>query len=345
MTAPTNTGSLTFEEALAIAASAQAALTSADVVTSSVSQLAEQVISVREAAADWATNLIIGLWRDVDPYVGNEVQAFTEAAAEYMATAQTTVVRAAAASQQRQLATMGVQTSATPSNPLDVRGTPVVADDGTITVGRGTSNVTYQDGGRRVVDLDEDATTVGMFNRPARVQRYLESKGVGSVEARVAAEDRLSLLVGDNVMLAQRLAEAEIIAQAASIDERITGLRRVIHPELSRTGVCGLCIAAADRIYKVADLMPIHDRCKCTAAAVTDEFDPADELNSTDLGELYRLSSGTSAAELKRLRYQVDEHGELGPVLIPARKLKPRKPQEPARRRRTQPIPSRASAR
>jgi hypothetical protein len=43
--------------------------------------------------------------------------------------------------------------------------------------------------------------------------------------------------------------------------EDVTGYRRVIHPELSKSGTCGLCVAAADRIYYVDDLMPIHTNC------------------------------------------------------------------------------------
>ena len=57
---------------------------------------------------------------------------------------------------------------------------------------------------------------------------------------------------------------------------------------------------------------------------MTEDYDPADELNAVDLSQLYRDSGGTSGAHLKRTRYQVDEHGELGPVLVPKAKYKPR---------------------
>ena len=80
-----------------------------------------------------------------------------------------------------------------------------------------------------------------------------------------------------------------------------------------------MCIAAAERIYHIAELMPIHDRCKCTVAVVTEDHDPADELNKADLKQLYEDAGGTSAAHLKRTRYQVDEHGELGPDSCPSR--------------------------
>jgi hypothetical protein len=328
---------LTYAEALAAVAAARAAVVPAETITATTAQLAESVIAVREQSTQWAVNIIGRLFRGVDVYDGEQVQAFAEQAAVHMVSAQTATARTAAAAQAQILSTMGVRVPRpTPSNPTDVRGTPSIDEDGAATVEQGRARVDYAAEDRPViVDLDEDATTVGMFNRPARTQRYLESIGKGSVEARVAAEDRLSLLVGDNVMLAQRLAEAEIIAQAAAVDDRVTGMRRVIHPELSRTGVCGLCIAAADRLCSVRELAPVHGRCKCTVAAVTEEFDPADELNTADIGALYGLAGGTSGAQLKRTRYQVDEHGELGPVLVPAPR-KPRTSPQPTPRRRAQ---------
>jgi hypothetical protein len=90
------------------------------------------------------------------------------------------------------------------------------------------------------------------------------------------------------------------------------------------SGYYRLHIAASDRIYHVGQLLPIHGNCKCTIAAVTEDYDPADDLNAIDLNQLYKDSGGTSGAHLKRTRYQVDEHGELGPVLVPKAKYKPR---------------------
>ena len=86
----------------------------------------------------------------------------------------------------------------------------------------------------------------------------------------------------------------------------------------------GLCVAAPTGCTQWRELRPIHDRCKCTTAPVTEEHDPADNLNAVDLARIYELSGGTSGAHLKRTRYQIDEHGELGPVLVPSRKYKPR---------------------
>lgn len=101
----------------------------------------------------------------------------------------------------------------------------------------------------------------------------------------------------------------------------ILGYRRLTHPERSETGVCGLCLAAADRIYTLAELLPIHGRCKCTVAPITSDYDPG-ESNLVDLERLYRAAGATvdkrqstKGRDLKNVRYQVDEHGELGLVL------------------------------
>jgi hypothetical protein len=106
------------------------------------------------------------------------------------------------------------------------------------------------------------------------------------------------------------------VANAADV----SGYRRVIHPELSRSGTCGLCIAAADRIYKVDDLMPIHTSCACEPMPIVRGVDPARVFNGADTTELYRrvlaaAGGETAAAKLRATRVQVSAHGELGPVL------------------------------
>jgi hypothetical protein len=54
----------------------------------------------------------------------------------------------------------------------------------------------------------------------------------------------------------------------------IRGYRRVIHPELSKGGTCGLCVAASDRIYHVSELRAVHGRCECTTLPIVGEQDP-----------------------------------------------------------------------
>lgn len=99
----------------------------------------------------------------------------------------------------------------------------------------------------------------------------------------------------------------------------IDGYRRVIHPELSRGGVCGMCIAASTREYHVENLMPIHHECECTVLPVAGKNDPGLDLNMKSYQQALKLSDGkTDIQSLTKTRFRVDEHGELGPVLAPA---------------------------
>ncbi|NEG55462.1 hypothetical protein [Bifidobacterium platyrrhinorum] len=92
--------------------------------------------------------------------------------------------------------------------------------------------------------------------------------------------------------------------------------RRVIHPEMSKTGTCGLCAVAATNVFGTADLLPMHDNCRCTVAPITAGNDPGLLLNREDLDSIYKAANNsTSAADLKQLRVQVMNHSELGPIL------------------------------
>jgi hypothetical protein len=98
----------------------------------------------------------------------------------------------------------------------------------------------------------------------------------------------------------------------------ITGWRRVVHPELSRSGTCGLCIAASTRIYKTGDLMPLHDNCHCEPVPIVlGKADPGLELDELAFHRLYSTSGGNTAAALKKTRWTVHQNGEIGPVLAP----------------------------
>jgi hypothetical protein len=104
----------------------------------------------------------------------------------------------------------------------------------------------------------------------------------------------------------------------------------MIRPEMSKGGTCGLCIAASTRLYRVENLMPIHDRCWCLvvpAVARGRTVDPAEVLNeedlaqvlptsTSDLGGVYKAAGGATFGEqLKRTRFQINDHGELGAVI------------------------------
>lgn len=84
---------------------------------------------------------------------------------------------------------------------------------------------------------------------------------------------------------------------------QVIGYRRVVHPELSKGGSCGLCLVASTRMYSRPDLKPVHDRCHCEVLPVTREHDPGDSLNRIDLGDLYDAAGDRNrAAPLKRVR-------------------------------------------
>ena len=119
------------------------------------------------------------------------------------------------------------------------------------------------------------------------------------------------------------VAEADATAsmnQAIADRYRTSGVkqfRRVIHPELSRSGTCGLCVAASTRVYRMRDMLPLHGGCNCTISPLG-SGDPGLDLNADDLRALYRKAGGTSAARLRRTKYRVEQHGELGLTLVPA---------------------------
>lgn len=327
MTAPADR--LTYRQAAAAAKAIHAAGSAAPDPVSTVANMAEQIIAARENAAAWAKTAVRHLWAAVDPYDPKQVQVFAEQAAALLGSAQTAAVRVAAAGQAQQLAAAGIVVNAAPSNPIDVRAPGAVVKGGQLVLHHGAAHVDYAGTGGPVKVSKADMSTQGVFQRPAAVFRYATS--VDAADAAGQAVARIDSLIDDNLMLAQRLAQQQVLVAAVNLDTggtrsgpKVIGYRRLIHPELSRGGTCGMCIVAADRIYSVAELMPIHAECKCTVGAVTEDHDPADDLNAVDLAQLYKDSGGNSAAHLKRTRYQVDEHGELGPVLVPKKAYKPR---------------------
>ncbi|RIT32736.1 hypothetical protein D2E76_23285 [Mycobacteroides abscessus] len=321
---------VSYSDALAAAATAyaaQQATPKSEAVLAVATASSTSIIAVRERAAAYAKSALRTLWATVNPYSDQSVQDFATQAARVMQSAQTASVRGAAAAMTQQLSVMGVPTKAQPTNPLDVRARGVKVHGGALRLVREPSKVDYADGSGTEVSV-HDMSTEQIFTRPAVGFRWIESEGGTREDAARESGLRIDTLVEDNLMLAQRLAQAEMIAQAVDLDNlgksKIIGTRRIIHPELSSTGTCGLCIAAADRIYRVTELLPIHNKCKCTYGVITEDFDPADQLNSMDLSQLYDDAGGTSAAHLKRTRYKVDEHGELGPVLVPKKAYEPR---------------------
>lgn len=149
------------------------------------------------------------------------------------------------------------------------------------------------------------------LERVAAEYRRHTANGLDEDTARDRAVNRARLIVDEDLSLASREASRQVFTRTPGV----TGYRRVIRPELSAGGSCGLCVAASDRTYSRGDLMPLHDRCKCETLPIVGTNDPGRSLNETELAELYEQAGGNTAEKLKRARVVVHEHGELGPVL------------------------------
>lgn len=150
--------------------------------------------------------------------------------------------------------------------------------------------------------------------RPAEQYRYAKSLGKSHEEAQKAAADRAEALLDDDLTLGMQHATVTLLREFPEV----TGYRRVIHPELSKSGTCGLCAVAADRVYYVDRLLPVHERCKCGVLPITADWDPGSPLNGDDLERLYKEAGGTAGDKLKRTRFAVEDHSELGPRLVAA---------------------------
>ena len=130
-----------------------------------------------------------------------------------------------------------------------------------------------------------------------------------------AAVQRAQTVAATDVQLAMRNQSQKTLSAAAK-QGVIIGYRRVLHPELDKGGVCGLCIAASTRIYKAEHLLAMHTGCECTVLPVTRDFDPGGIINDRDLGSLYTAAGGDTREQLEHTHFEVRHHSELGPVLV-----------------------------
>lgn len=158
-----------------------------------------------------------------------------------------------------------------------------------------------------------NVTPLEVYKRPARQAEYAISQGATVDEAVIVMTDRIESIVATDIATVTRDEIAAVYQQAP----KVIGFRRVIHPELSKTGTCGLCIAASDQFYTRDDLLDLHGECKCETLPITPGNDPGQRINRADLDQLYAAAGSTAGEDLKRVRVQTVEHGELGPMLIP----------------------------
>jgi hypothetical protein len=162
-----------------------------------------------------------------------------------------------------------------------------------------------------VAGLRQGVSHDAVYGRLANEYRWQRSQDKPETEALRVVTARAEAMVETDTALAHRAQ-----ARRVMLAHKVSGYRRIIRPELSRAGVCGLCVAASDRVYHRGDLRPIHARCNCEVAPIVGAHDPGKPLNAEDLTALYTAAGGTtSGPALKRVRYVVHNNGELGPVL------------------------------
>lgn len=162
--------------------------------------------------------------------------------------------------------------------------------------------------------LRQNITHAGAYGRVTNHYRWRVSEGDEPELATAKAVERAAIVAETDIDLAFR-----DMADAFMRERDVSTYRRVIRPERSASGSCGLCVVASDQIYSTGELLPLHGRCKCTVLPITDDRDPGLSLNRDDFRRLYSAAGSSAGADLKRTRVTVNQHGELGPVLTYAR--------------------------
>lgn len=158
--------------------------------------------------------------------------------------------------------------------------------------------------GRDLVYPRNVENPVTVWERPAQQYQHAKAKGKSDEEALKAMVNRVEALSNDDISMAKRKTTQKVMAKTG----KIKGYRRVIHPELSETGVCGLCFAASDRIYRTGTLLPIHNRCKCEVLPIIGKHDPGLDIN---LSDAYDLAGSAEAADLLKVNFKITQNGEL----------------------------------
>lgn len=156
-------------------------------------------------------------------------------------------------------------------------------------------------------------SALDVYARPAAVYLWAIKQGKTDEEANKMALTRMSVLAEADVAAAER----DELNEIWKLEPKITGYRRIIHPEKSEHGTCGLCVVAATRFYSVDELRALHFRCKCTEWPVTAGDDRGLKLNEDDLQTIYAAAGSTAGrGALRNTRIDIKENGELGPILI-----------------------------
>jgi hypothetical protein len=155
---------------------------------------------------------------------------------------------------------------------------------------------------------------VEVYKRPARQAEHALRQGATLEQAEAVLVERFTKIVEMDAIATIRDEKARI----REATPKVTGYRRILRPEKSKYGPCGLCVVAADRKYHKGDLLELHNGCVCDTAEITEDNDPGLVLNREDLDAIYNAAGGNFAEALQRTRVTVRENGELGPILVRA---------------------------
>lgn len=135
-----------------------------------------------------------------------------------------------------------------------------------------------------------------VYRRPIIEARAGIARGHTFDESMELGRNRAVSLAQTDVTLAQRAATLAAVDQL----DQVVGYRRVL------TGFsCPLC-ANTGGSYSRDEPMPIHVHCDCSSAPVYRTIDPAKAVNAAVLDEL-----GSPDVNVA-----IEDHGELGPVLV-----------------------------
>ncbi|MGG7653511.1 hypothetical protein [Kocuria rosea] len=171
--------------------------------------------------------------------------------------------------------------------------------------------------------LRQGITHQGVYGRLADQYRYQTALRIAAPLVAAAVLTRARSMIRTDLQLARthqarRSLGGNVPGGGRSFGRRgrIEGYRRIIRPELSKGSVCGICLAASDRVYGVGDLLPIHPGCVCDVLPIVNGNDPGRDLNDDELNRLYDDAGTTAMTGLVKQRYEITEHGEIGPLLI-----------------------------
>lgn len=146
------------------------------------------------------------------------------------------------------------------------------------------------------------------YRRPANSLYTGLSQGQTLTESVVAGAIRLGALVAMDMQLA-------LVAQSQHSlkSQGASHFRRV----LTGSENCDLCRLASTNIYSTDQLLPIHDHCDCTVEPI---YDPADftapEVDVSSLLLTGPREAQVAAGATPESLVAVQEHGEVGPVLV-----------------------------